>query len=228
MNRSHSIRVFLTVLISVVVLRILAAQTVPGGEPSVSLQGRQIPSDRGQVARCLEELDVPACKRAQKLPLTAKERSQVLTYEFVAQPPGNAATLLDKAIAVDPQNALAYFLRAHIAANDQGVRLYLKAIELNPEWKRYYVDVALLSDNADSYKSNDQGLQLWQRALESAPDGSNRFVLEARPSGATFTGDNVDISKRFMMLQVDIEAEGFTHSQSGNPGSQYPLYVKMH
>jgi hypothetical protein len=43
-----------------------------------------------------------------------------------------------------------------------------------------------------------------------------------------FTGDNVDISKRFMMLQVEIEAEGFTHSQSGNAGSQYRLYVKTH
>jgi tetratricopeptide (TPR) repeat protein len=170
MNRSHSIRVFLTGLISVVVLPILAAQTVPGKKPSVSLQTRQITPDRGQVARCLEELDVLACKRAQQLPLPAKERSQVLTYEFVAQPPGNAASVLDKAIALDPQNALAYFLRAHIAANDQGVRLYLKAIELNSEWKRYYVDVALLSDNANSYKSNEQGLQLWQRALESAPD----------------------------------------------------------
>ena len=64
--------------------------------------------------------------------------------------------------------------------------------------------------------------------IYAAKDGSNRFVLEARPSGAKFAGDNVDISKRFMMLQVEIEAEGFTHSQSGNAGSQYPLYVKTH
>lgn len=152
-----------------VVLPVLAAQSVPVGKPSVSSQVHQT-SDRGQVARCLEELDMLACKRAQKLPLTAKEKSQVLTYEFVAQPPPiNATTALDKAIALDPQNALAYFLRAHFATNDQAVRFYLKAIELNPEWKRYYVDAALLSGNADSYKSN-KGLQLWQHALESAPD----------------------------------------------------------
>jgi tetratricopeptide (TPR) repeat protein len=170
MSRLRSIHVSLTVLASVVVLPILAAQSVPVGKPSVNSQARPIP-DRGRVALCLQELDVLACKRAQKLPLTAKEKSQVLTYEFVAQPPPiNATTALDKAIALDPQNALAHFLRAHFAANDQGVRLYLKAIELNPEWKRYYVDVALLADNADSYKSNEQGLQLWQRALESAPD----------------------------------------------------------
>jgi hypothetical protein len=64
--------------------------------------------------------------------------------------------------------------------------------------------------------------------IYAAKDGSNRFILEARPTGAVFTGDNVDISKRFMMLQVEIEAEGFTHSQSGNAGSQYRLYVKTH
>jgi len=62
--------------------------------------------------------------------------------------------------------------------------------------------------------------------IDAAKDGSNRFILEARPAGAVFTGDNVDISKRFMMLQVEIE--GFTHSQSGNVGSQYRLYVKTH
>ena len=61
--------------------------------------------------------------------------------------------------------------------------------------------------------------------IYTAKDGTNRFVLEARPSGEQFTGDNVDISRRFMMMQVDIKAAGFTHSQSGNAGSQYPLYV---
>ena len=56
---------------------------------------------------------------------------------------------------------------------------------MNPEWKRYYVDVALLADNADSYRSSEQGLQLWQRALESAPDDLRVYAgygnaLEAR------------------------------------------------
>jgi hypothetical protein len=64
--------------------------------------------------------------------------------------------------------------------------------------------------------------------IYAAKDGSNRFILEARPSGSVFTGDNVDISKRFMMLQVEIEADAFTHSQSANTGSQYRLYVKTH
>jgi hypothetical protein len=37
-----------------------------------------------------------------------------------------------------------------------------------------------------------------------------------------------DISKRFMTLQVEIEAAGFTHSQSGSAGSQSHLYIKTH
>ena len=59
----------------------------------------------------------------------------------------------------------------------------------------------------------------------AAKDGSNSFVLEATPGG-TFAGDNVDISKRFMMLQVEYEAVGFTHKQSGSGGSNHRLYIK--
>jgi len=60
----------------------------------------------------------------------------------------------------------------------------------------------------------------------AAKDGGNLFVLEAVPGG-TFTGNNVEISKTFMLLQVEYEAAGFTHRGSGTGGgSQYPLYVK--
>lgn len=61
-----------------------------------------------------------------------------------------------------------------------------------------------------------------------AKDGTNRFVLEARPSGEQFTGDNVDISKRFVTMQVEINAAGFIHSRSGSAGSKYPLYIHTH
>ena len=58
-----------------------------------------------------------------------------------------------------------------------------------------------------------------------ANDGSNLFELEAKPGG-TFRGDNVDISKRFMALQVEYEADGFTHSGSGSGGSKHRLFIK--
>lgn len=56
-------------------------------------------------------------------------------------------------------------------------------------------------------------------------DGSNYFVLEAKPDG-TFYGNNVDISKRFMALQVEYEAAGFTRQQGGTGGSKHRLYIK--
>jgi hypothetical protein len=58
-----------------------------------------------------------------------------------------------------------------------------------------------------------------------ARDGSNLFELEANPGG-TFRGDNVDISRRFMTLQVEFESEGFTHSGSGTGGSKHRLFIK--
>jgi hypothetical protein len=59
----------------------------------------------------------------------------------------------------------------------------------------------------------------------AAKDGSNYFVLEAKPDG-TFFGNNVDISKRFMALQVEYEAAGFTKQQVGPAGSKHRLYIK--
>jgi len=60
----------------------------------------------------------------------------------------------------------------------------------------------------------------------ASADGHNSFVLEASPGG-TSTGDNVAISKQFMLLQVEYEAEGFgrRNSNSGSGGS-YPLFIK--
>jgi tetratricopeptide (TPR) repeat protein len=51
-----------------------------------------------------------------------------------------------------------------------------RAIELNPEWKRYYVDVAIVADSADSYKNSEEGLKLWQLAIESAADDPRAYA----------------------------------------------------
>lgn len=61
--------------------------------------------------------------------------------------------------------------------------------------------------------------------MYTANDGSNHFVLEAKPDG-TFYGNNVDISKRFMTLQVEYEAAGFTRQQCGTGGTKHRLYIK--
>jgi tetratricopeptide (TPR) repeat protein len=128
--------------------------------------------------RCVEELDLLACKHAKKLQLSAKEKSQVLTYEFAAQSSSESKALLDEAIRLDPENALAYFSRASsgTAKVEEAVNGYQRAIKLNPEWKRYYVDVAIVADNADSYKNSEEGLKLWQLAVESAPDDPRAYA----------------------------------------------------
>jgi hypothetical protein len=59
----------------------------------------------------------------------------------------------------------------------------------------------------------------------AAKDGSNYFVLESTPDG-TFYGNNADISKRFMALQVEYEALGFTRRQSGTGASTHRLFIK--
>ena len=56
-------------------------------------------------------------------------------------------------------------------------------------------------------------------------DGANSFLLEAS-TGETIVADNKEISKRFMLLQIEYEAEGFTRQSSGTGGSPYPLFIK--
>jgi hypothetical protein len=56
-------------------------------------------------------------------------------------------------------------------------------------------------------------------------DGTNSFLLEAS-TGEAFRGDNIQISKDFMLLQIGYEADGFTHRGSGTGGSPYPLFIK--
>lgn len=61
--------------------------------------------------------------------------------------------------------------------------------------------------------------------IYQAKDGNNSFLLEARPGGS-FTGDNVTISKQFVLLQVEYEAEGFTLLTSSSGGGTHRLYIK--
>lgn len=55
-------------------------------------------------------------------------------------------------------------------------------------------------------------------------DGANLFLLEAS-TGERATGDNKEISKRFMLLQVEYEAAGFNRSSYGTGSSLHPLFI---
>jgi hypothetical protein len=58
----------------------------------------------------------------------------------------------------------------------------------------------------------------------ASSDGGNSFLLEAS-TGERVVGDNKEISKRFMVLQIEYEAAGFARSASGTGGSQHRLFI---
>src|SRR5690349_20828421 len=127
-NASRACLVALTFLAS---LSCSMAQTAPAIRESTR-PPQKVSTDNGSyVTRCVEELDLASCAHAEKLPLSRKEKSQVLTYKQAAQLLCEDKTPLDQAIRLDPQNALAYFLRARCSATnaEEAVNSYRKAIE---------------------------------------------------------------------------------------------------
>jgi hypothetical protein len=58
----------------------------------------------------------------------------------------------------------------------------------------------------------------------ASSDGANSFLLEAS-TGGTVRGDNEEISKRFMVMQIEYEAAGFGRSGSGTGGSPHRLFI---
>jgi hypothetical protein len=59
----------------------------------------------------------------------------------------------------------------------------------------------------------------------SSKDGTNSFLLESSTE-KPIVADNKEISKLFMLLQIEYLAEGFQHQNSGTGGSPYPLLIK--
>jgi len=58
----------------------------------------------------------------------------------------------------------------------------------------------------------------------ASKDSRNEFLLEAS-TGETVVGDNVEISKKFAIFEVDYRAAGFNRSQSGTGASPFPLFI---
>ena len=58
----------------------------------------------------------------------------------------------------------------------------------------------------------------------ASADGSNSFLLEAS-TGEKIVRDNVEISKRFVLLAVDYLAAGFSRGNSGTSAGQHHLYI---
>lgn len=152
---------------------LLSALPAARAQAKPSLATKTTVAGPDSVRACVEQLDVFACEHAQKLRLPPKQKAEVIIYEFATAPVCTPEPAVDKAIKLDPQNALAYFLKAESIRCygnwPAAVPFYLKAIELNPEWKPYYVDVALLMNgNPDQF--GDQLTKTCQLALSAAPD----------------------------------------------------------
>jgi len=165
----------------------LRAQTISSGPKAAAAASET-------VRACVEQLDILSCERAEKLRLPPKEKVEVLIYKYSAGPICTPELVLDKAIKLDPQNALAYFLKAEAILctgnRDAAIPLYIKAIELNPEWKPYYVDVGLLM-NLGCAGCDSIVLKTWQLALESSPDDprvlagyGNALLIQKKPNEA--------------------------------------------
>ena len=61
--------------------------------------------------------------------------------------------------------------------------------------------------------------------IYASAEGTNSFLLEAS-TGETVVGDNEEVSKRFMVLQIEYEAAGFGRSNSGTGGSAHRLFIR--
>ena len=59
----------------------------------------------------------------------------------------------------------------------------------------------------------------------ASADGANSFLLEAS-TGERVVADNVEISKRFMLLEVEYCAAGFNRNGSGSGGGTHQLFIR--
>jgi hypothetical protein len=60
--------------------------------------------------------------------------------------------------------------------------------------------------------------------FESA-NGQNSYMLVANP-GEPLYGDNVGISRHFMLIQLEWEAQGFRYNGGGSGGGKHPLFMR--
>jgi hypothetical protein len=61
-------------------------------------------------------------------------------------------------------------------------------------------------------------------AIHASTGGENSFLLVSS-TGETAVGDNIEISKRFMIKHIEYLAAGFTRNMAGSGSSKYPLFV---
>lgn len=56
-------------------------------------------------------------------------------------------------------------------------------------------------------------------------DGQNSYMMVAS-SGEILCGDNREVSRHFLLMQLDLDVQGFRQTGSASGGSKHPLYIK--
>lgn len=138
---------------------VLALQSAPAGVP-------------GAAWRCAAELNLSACDAAVKLELDPLWAARVRVFHSLVHDRGEdsdfdtAARLLDEAIALAPDYALAHYRRASFLEPEDSVESYRKVIALRPDWSSPYVELARVLARERRY---EEELEVLRAGASRAP-----------------------------------------------------------
>jgi len=157
-------------------------------------------------AACENNSDARACQRTIKLGLSPQRASMAYTFwaDSLSNQPGinqDATKLFLKAIALDPNNALATYLFARLLPMstyrqfEERRSWLLKAERLRPDWDGIHAELAGMS-------TPEEGLRELQKAVELAPDDP------IYPAGYEEASNNLkDAQKRMQQAEAKMAAD---------------------
>ncbi len=167
MNHSSLLRILVTIAITLwltscsqkvtkqapvepVVVETQAEIEAKVGTPEIIDEHKYLQGIDALSARDLETAEKMFSQFMQKNPSLSGAYVNLALIAFRQQDDDKATTLVEQAIALNPQQAQAYHLRAQLHLNNGDIKLarqdYLKAIELNPGYTNAHYNLALLYD----------------------------------------------------------------------------------
>lgn len=136
---------------------------------SASAESRRPPDISLHLRRCTDVPDAEACRTVIRSSATAKEKSTAYTYlaeaDGITEP---IPELLEKALHLDPNNALAKALISEPLPATGGSLGLLEAVRLRPEWKSLYM---LAAEKIHTNWVGDYTplLEAWKQAVARDP-----------------------------------------------------------
>jgi tetratricopeptide (TPR) repeat protein len=170
-------------------------------------------NSRGQqaLAKC-EESDVRACRVAARSALSPKQVSEAYTFWADTFPnrfgsTGEPIQLLRKALALNPDNALATYLLAVYLPNtnyryvEEKEVLLHRAAQLRPDWESPHVQLALLAEPWGYQKM----IAEWTAALKFGPDDPF-YAAKLKEAQEKFAAQRLDLAEKEAKARVDPKA----------------------